>query len=365
MARVGVEQRVDDRGLGGAVDLADEVVRALDVDLQSIQVERGAVDDGPGRTRRLDGDVEHGVQRLRHGGGGRGAVGTDDGALQRQSPAPTADRCPSRVYLGMPEQDSNTRFVLVQTSHAGNVGAAARAIKVMGFHDLVLVRPRFDDVLSHDETLAMASGAGDVLEHARVVDDLAQALQGVQQVCATAMTPRDFGPPVFAPREHLPVAGPGRRVGGLRVRRRTLRLVQRRRLPLSLLSEHSHRTGLRLAQPRPGGAAAGLRVATGAGRLRGRAPHRGGRAGRRGRRAGHPGALAADAGRDRFSRPRVAEAVDAAAATSCSIAPSCDARRCTSCAASPVRWRAASAKPAARCRFAGGRIHCRLGNARQ
>jgi tRNA/rRNA methyltransferase len=105
----------------------------------------------------------------------------------------------------MPEQDSNTRFVLVQTSHAGNVGAAARAIKVMGFHDLVLVRPRFEDVLSHDETLAMASGAGDVLEHARVVDDLAQALQGVQQVCATAMTPRDFGPPVFAPREHLPV----------------------------------------------------------------------------------------------------------------------------------------------------------------
>lgn len=36
-----------------------------------------------------------------------------------------------------------TRFVLIQTSHAGNVGAAARAIKVMGFDELVLVAPRW------------------------------------------------------------------------------------------------------------------------------------------------------------------------------------------------------------------------------
>ena len=40
-----------------------------------------------------------------------------------------------------------TRFVLVQPSHAGNVGAAARAMKVMGFADLVLVAPRFADGL--------------------------------------------------------------------------------------------------------------------------------------------------------------------------------------------------------------------------
>src|SRR5256885_8441087 len=36
-----------------------------------------------------------------------------------------------------------TRFVLIETSHAGNVGAAARALKTMGFDDLVLVRPRW------------------------------------------------------------------------------------------------------------------------------------------------------------------------------------------------------------------------------
>jgi tRNA/rRNA methyltransferase len=40
-----------------------------------------------------------------------------------------------------------TRFILIQPSHAGNVGAAARAMKVMGFDDLVLVAPRWDDVL--------------------------------------------------------------------------------------------------------------------------------------------------------------------------------------------------------------------------
>ena len=96
-----------------------------------------------------------------------------------------------------------TRFVLVGTSHAGNVGSAARAMKVMGFADLVLVQPRFADMLQREETLALASGALDVLAGARVVDTLAQALDGVSWACATAMTPRDFGPPTFAPREHF------------------------------------------------------------------------------------------------------------------------------------------------------------------
>jgi tRNA/rRNA methyltransferase len=96
-----------------------------------------------------------------------------------------------------------TRFVLLNTSHAGNVGATARAMKVMGFSDLVLVQPRFADVLQHDETVAMASGAADVLQQARVVPTLAQALDGVTWACATAMTPRDFGPPTAAPRPHF------------------------------------------------------------------------------------------------------------------------------------------------------------------
>ena len=106
-----------------------------------------------------------------------------------------------------------TRFVLVQPSHAGNVGAAARALKVMGFADLVLVAPRHDDVLRRDEARSLASGALDVLEAARVVPTLTEALEGITWACATAMTPRDFGPPTHAPREYLPaLAAQGHRV---------------------------------------------------------------------------------------------------------------------------------------------------------
>jgi tRNA/rRNA methyltransferase len=96
-----------------------------------------------------------------------------------------------------------TRFILMHTSHGGNVGAAARAMKVMGFADLVLVQPRHADVLSHEQTIAMASGAADILAGARIVASLPEALDGIDTVCATAMTPRDFGPPTFAPREYL------------------------------------------------------------------------------------------------------------------------------------------------------------------
>ena len=96
-----------------------------------------------------------------------------------------------------------TRFVLIQTSHAGNVGAAARAMKVMGFDDLVLVAPRWANVLRREETIQRASGALDVLEKARIVATLDEALDGMTHLCATAMTPRDFGPPTVAPRPHF------------------------------------------------------------------------------------------------------------------------------------------------------------------
>ena len=95
------------------------------------------------------------------------------------------------------------RFILIDTSHAGNVGAAARAIKVMGFNDLVLVRPRWANVLRREETIQRASGATDVLANCRIVQTLDDALDGVTHLCATAMTPRDFGPPTYAPREHF------------------------------------------------------------------------------------------------------------------------------------------------------------------
>jgi tRNA/rRNA methyltransferase len=96
-----------------------------------------------------------------------------------------------------------TRFILINTSHAGNVGGTARAMKVMGFSDLVLVAPRWANVLKREETIQRSSGALDVLKNARVVDTLDEALDGMTHVCATAMTPRDFGPPTVTPREHF------------------------------------------------------------------------------------------------------------------------------------------------------------------
>ena len=114
-----------------------------------------------------------------------------------------------------------TRFVLINTSHAGNVGAAARAMKVMGFDELVLVAPRWANVLRREETIQRASGALDVLENARIVETLDEALEGMGHLCATAMTPRDFGPPTVAPREHFAqlvsqaAAGPERPAQGV------------------------------------------------------------------------------------------------------------------------------------------------------
>ncbi len=96
-----------------------------------------------------------------------------------------------------------TRFILINTSHAGNVGACARAMKVMGFTDLVLVAPRWANVLRREETIQRASGALDVLTNARIVDTLDDALDGITHLCSTAMTPRDFGPPTVAPRAHF------------------------------------------------------------------------------------------------------------------------------------------------------------------
>ena len=129
------------------------------------------------------------------GGSSIGTAGAADCRTLVAMPAAAAD-----PPIAAPAPADPTRFVLIETSHPGNVGAAARAMKVMGFTDLVLVAPRHPDVLAHHDALAMASGAQGVLAAARVVATLDEALDGVHHASATAMTPRDFGPPTFAPR---------------------------------------------------------------------------------------------------------------------------------------------------------------------
>lgn len=80
---------------------------------------------------------------------------------------------------------SSLRIVLCCTTHPGNIGAAARAMKTMGLTRLVLVNPRF---FPHEQATAMASGADDVLQQARLCDSLAQALHGT--ILAVALTAR-------------------------------------------------------------------------------------------------------------------------------------------------------------------------------
>jgi tRNA/rRNA methyltransferase len=96
---------------------------------------------------------------------------------------------------------TSTVFVLVEPSHPGNVGAAARAVKTMGFSRLVLVAPRIAHVQSDPEAVAMASGADDVLASAGIVPTLADALAGIQWSVALTARVREYGPPQLSPRE--------------------------------------------------------------------------------------------------------------------------------------------------------------------
>ncbi len=92
------------------------------------------------------------------------------------------------------------RFVLVETSRPGNIGAAARAMKTMGFGELVLVNPRFPDAVQHEEAIAFASGAQDVLEAARIVGSIEEALADCNFAAAVTARLREFSPPVISPR---------------------------------------------------------------------------------------------------------------------------------------------------------------------
>ena len=90
------------------------------------------------------------------------------------------------------------RFVLVEPSHAGNIGAAARALKNMGLRELALVRPAAH---LNDEARARAAGADDVLEAARVYPNLDEALADCQLVIGTSARNRRIEWPALSPRE--------------------------------------------------------------------------------------------------------------------------------------------------------------------
>jgi len=88
------------------------------------------------------------------------------------------------------------RVVLVETTHPGNIGATARAMKTMGLSRLYLVSPQcIIDRRAHE----MAAGADDVLQQAVVTDSLAAALSGTQMVFGTSARARDLALPGLTP----------------------------------------------------------------------------------------------------------------------------------------------------------------------
>jgi TrmH family RNA methyltransferase len=97
---------------------------------------------------------------------------------------------------------ANVRVVLVEPSHPGNVGAAARAMKTMGLRQLVLVSP---GCFPSAEATARASGADDVLTAARVVGSLPAAVAECALVVATSARARSLRWPELSPREAAPV----------------------------------------------------------------------------------------------------------------------------------------------------------------
>jgi tRNA/rRNA methyltransferase len=91
------------------------------------------------------------------------------------------------------------KFVLVEPSHAGNIGSAARAMKVMGFHRLAVVSPREKDPGKHPEALAFASRATDILDNLQIYSSLDAALADSQLNIAVSAEGREFGPQAMSP----------------------------------------------------------------------------------------------------------------------------------------------------------------------
>jgi len=101
----------------------------------------------------------------------------------------------------MPPISDRVRVVLSRTSHPGNIGAAARAMKTMGLGSLYLVNPkRFPDAMAD----AMAAGANDLLVNAVVCDSLEQALQGAALVVGLTARHRGLSHVMLNLREAAP-----------------------------------------------------------------------------------------------------------------------------------------------------------------
>lgn len=93
----------------------------------------------------------------------------------------------------------NIRIVMVATTHPGNIGAAARAMKTMGQENLYLVNPK---IFPSAAVTARATGADDILANAVVCDSLAEAIKDCVLVVATSARSRNIAWPTYEPRDY-------------------------------------------------------------------------------------------------------------------------------------------------------------------
>lgn len=113
---------------------------------------------------------------------------------QRHNARNATDPGPKRAE---PEALAHMRVVLVNTAQARNIGSVARAMKVMGLQQLVLVNPAH---FPHQDAIDLAAGAHDVLENARVCSNLADALSDCVAVYGASARRREIPLPEFTPR---------------------------------------------------------------------------------------------------------------------------------------------------------------------
>ena len=116
--------------------------------------------------------------------------------MNQPSPSSPATIARERSALG------RVRIVLSKTSHPGNIGAAARAMKTMGLSRLFLIGPKkYPD----PEAIARAAGADDVLENATICQTLDDALEGTVFSVALSARHRNLGPQRLQAREAAPL----------------------------------------------------------------------------------------------------------------------------------------------------------------
>ena len=92
----------------------------------------------------------------------------------------------------------NVKIVLVETSHTGNMGSAARAMKTMGLTNLCLVNP----VIKPDsQSISLAAGASDIIKQAQIFSSLEEAVADCSLVIGTSARPRSLQWPNLTPKE--------------------------------------------------------------------------------------------------------------------------------------------------------------------